>query len=72
MNSFKFKIFGLFSTIANVLNPKELSMFVNLYNCLLTVSGSTPFRSSITTRIPSLLDSSLKSLMPSIFLSLTN
>ena len=72
INSFKFNIFGFLSTIASVLKPNELSMFVSLYNCLLTVSGSTPFLNSITTLIPSLLDSSLKSLMPSIFLSLTN
>ena len=43
INSFKFKILGLLSTIAKVLKPKELSIFVSLYNCLLTVSGSTPF-----------------------------
>ena len=72
INSFKFKIFGLLLTIAKVLKPKELSIFVNLYSCLLIVSGSTPFLNSITTRIPSLFDSSLISLMPSIFLSLTN
>ena len=72
INSFRFNIFGLLFTIAKVLKPKELSMFVNLYNCLLIVSGSTAFLSSITTLIPSLLDSSLKSLIPSIFLSLTN
>ena len=59
-------------TIARVLKPKELSILVNLYNCLRTVSGSTAFLSSITTLIPSLLDSSLKSLIPSIFLSLTS
>ena len=62
MNSFKFNIFGLLSTIARVLNPKELSIFVSLYNCLLIVSGSKFFLNSITTLIPSLLDSSLKSL----------
>ena len=72
INSFKFNILGLLSTIANVLKPKELSILVSLYNCLLTVSGSTPFRNSITTLIPSLFDSSLKSLIPSIFLSLTS
>ena len=72
INSFKFKILGLFSTIASVLNPKELSILVNLYNCLLIVSGSTFFLSSITTLIPSRFDSSLKSLIPSIFLSLTS
>ena len=35
INSFKFKILGLLFTIANVLKPKELSMLVSLYNCLL-------------------------------------
>ena len=30
INSFKFKIFGLLFTIAKVLNPKELSILVNL------------------------------------------
>ena len=72
INSFKFKIFGFPFTIAKVLNPNELSILVSLYSCLLTVSGSTPFLNSITTLIPSLLDSSLKSLIPSIFLSLTS
>ena len=72
INSFRFKIFGLLSTIANVLNPNDVSIFVSLYSCLLIVSGSVPFLSSITTLIPSLLDSSLKSLTPSIFLSLTS
>ena len=72
INSFKFKILGLLFTIANVLNPKELSMFVSLKSCLLIVSGSTPFLSSMTTRIPSLFDLSLISLIPSIFLSLTS
>ena len=72
INSFKFSIFGLLSTIAKVLNPNELSMLVNLYNCLLTVSGSTPFLNSITTLCLPYWNSSLKSLIPSIFLSLTN
>ena len=71
MNSFKFKILGLLSTIAKVLKPYDVSIFVNLYNCLLIVSGSKPFLNSITTLIPSLFDSSLKSRIPSIFLSLT-
>ena len=70
INSFKFKIFGLF-TIAEM-RPNELSMLVNLYSCLRTVSGSTAFLNSITTLIPSLFDSSLMSLIPSIFLSLTS
>ena len=72
MNSFKFKILGLLFTIARVLNPNELSIFVNLYSCLLTVSGSTPLLKSITTLIPSLFDSSLISDIPSIFLSLAS
>ena len=72
INSLRLSIFGLLLTIASVLNPNELSTFVSLYNCLLMVSGSTPFLSSITTLIPSLFDSSLISLIPSIFLSLTN
>ena len=68
--SFKLQVLGLPSTIASVLNPKELSIWVFLNNCLLTVSGSIPFLKSIATLIPSLLDSSLISLMPSIFFSL--
>ena len=65
--SFKLHVSGFPSTIANVLNPNELSICVFLYSCLLTVSGSTPLRKSIETLIPSLLDSSLMSLIPSIF-----
>ena len=72
INSFKLRILGLLSTIAKVLKPNELSIFVHFYSCLLTVSGSVFFLNSITTLIPSLFDSSLKSLIPSIFLSLTN
>ena len=71
-NSFKLHVWGFPSTIARVLNPNELSICVFLYNCLLIVSGSTPFLKSIETLIPSLLDSSLISLIPSIFFSLTN
>ena len=71
-NSFKLQVCGFPSTIAKVLNPKELSICVFLYNCLFTVSGSTPLLRSIDTLIPSLLDSSLISLIPSIFFSLTN
>ena len=70
--SFKLQVFGLLSTIAKVLKPNELSMDVYLYNCLLIVSGSTLDLKSIATLIPSLLDSSLISLIPSIFFSLTN
>ena len=72
INSFKFKIFGFLFTIARVLKPNELSILVNLYSCLLIVSGSTAFLNSITTLIPSLLDSSLISLIPYIFLSRTS
>ena len=70
--SFKEQVLGLFSTIANVLNPNELSKGVNLYNCLFIVSGSTFLLKSIETLIPSWFDSSLISLIPSIFLSLTS
>ena len=65
-------VLGLPSTIARVLNPKELSIWVFLYSCLLIVSGSTPFLRSIATLIPSLFDSSLISFIPSIFFSLTS
>ena len=70
--SFKLHVWGLPFTIASVLNPKEVSIWVFLYNCLLTVSGSTPFLKSIDTLIPSLFDSSLISFIPSIFFSLTS
>ena len=70
--SFSPHVLGLLSTIARLLNPNELSIDVYLYNCLLTVSGSTFLLRSIATLIPSLLDSSLISLIPSIFFSLTN
>ena len=53
INSFKFNIFGFPFTIAKVLKPKEDSIDVNLYNCLLTVSGSTFLLRSITTLTPS-------------------
>ena len=66
-NSFKLQVLGFWSTIANVLKPNELSIDVYLYNCLLTVSGSTFRLKSIDTLIPSLLNSSLISLIPSIF-----
>ena len=72
INSFKFNIFGFPLTIAKVLKPKEVSTDVNLYSCLLTVSGSTFLLKSITTLTPSRLDSSLISLIPSIFLSLAS
>ena len=71
-NFLRSQVSGFPSTIANVLKPKELSIWVFLYNCLFTVSGSTPFLKSIDTLIPSLFDSSLISLIPSIFFSLTN
>ena len=55
-----------------VLNPNDVSTDVNLYNCLLTVSGSTFLLRSTTTLTPSRFDSSLISLMPSIFFSLAS
>ena len=72
INSFKFSILGFPLTIAKVLKPKEDSIDVNLYSCLLTVSGSMFRLRSITTLTPSMLDSSLISLIPSIFLSLAS
>ena len=72
INSFRFKILGLPLTIAKVLKPNEDSMDVNLYNCLLIASGSIPRLKSITTLMPSLFDSSLMSLTPSIFFSRDN
>ena len=39
INSFKFKILGLPSTIAKVLKPNDDSSEVNLYNCLFTISS---------------------------------
>ena len=71
-NSLRLQVFGLLSTIAKVLNPKELSIDVYLKSCLFTVSGSTFDLKSIATLIPSLFDSSRISLIPSIFLSLTS
>jgi len=52
INSFKFNILGFPSTIANVLKPNEVSTDVNLYNCLLIVSGSTSLLRSTTTLTP--------------------
>jgi len=52
INSFKFSIFGFPSTIANVLKPNEDSIDVNLYNCLLIVSGSTFLLKSTATLTP--------------------
>ena len=70
INSLRFRTLGLPFTIAKVLKPKEDSIDVSLYSCLLIVSGSTPLLKSTTTLIPSRLDSSLISLTPSIFFSL--
>ncbi len=72
IKSFRLQVLGLLSTIANELKQKEFSIEVYLYNCLFTVSGSIFLLKSIATLIPSLLDSSLISLIPSIFLSLTS
>ena len=50
--SFKLQVFGFWSTIAKELKPKDDSIEVYLYNCLLTVSGSTFLLRSIDTLIP--------------------
>ena len=38
--SLRLQVFGFWSTIAKELKPKEVSIEVYLYNCLLSVSGS--------------------------------
>ena len=54
--------------MAKVLKPKEDSIDVNLYSCLFIVSAQSFFLSLYTTlTVPSRLDSSLISLIPSIF-----
>ena len=57
--SLRLQVLGFWSTIANELKPKEDSIAVCLYNCLLTVSGSIFLLRSIDTLMPSLFDSSL-------------
>ena len=72
INSFKLSILGLPLTMAKVLKPNDDSIAVSLYNCRLTVSASTFLLRSNTTLTPLWLDSSLISLIPSIFLSRAN
>ena len=72
MNSLIFINFGLPLVKARELTPYELCKDENLYNLFSTTCEITPFFNSTTTLTPCLSDSSLKSLMPSIFLSLTN
>ena len=52
--------------------PNVSCSWVCLYRLFSTTSGTSPRRSSITTRMPDLSDSSRMSEMPSIFLSLTS
>ena len=70
--SLRFRIFGWPSTRATILIPNTDCMLVCAYKLLSTTSPISPRRSSITTRIPSLSDSSRNSVMPSIFFSFTN
>ncbi len=68
----RFKVRGWPSTKATTLMPNTFSICVCVYRLLIRTSGTSPRRSSITIRIPSLSDSSRSSVMPSIFLSLTS
>ncbi len=63
---------GWLSTSATMFMPKLSCSCVCLNRLLSTTSGSSPRFSSITTRMPSLSDSSRMSEMPSIFFSVTS
>ncbi len=69
--SFKSRLLGRLLTTARKLIPKELSRAVCLYRLFITMSERIPFLRSITILIPFLSDSSLRSLIPSTFFSLT-
>ena len=69
-NSYKFRIFGWLSTSARLITPNVSCICVCLYNKFKTTLGFTSLRSSITIRMPSRSDSSRRSVIPSILLSL--
>ena len=75
-NSFKSSIrlntFGSLLFIASIMTPKVLSIVVDLKRLFSTMSLIASRFSSMTTRMPSLSDSSRTSLMPSICFSLTS
>ena len=58
--------------MANMLKPKVVCINVNLYKLFNTTEALTSLRTSIVTRIPSRSDSSLTSVIPSIFFSRAN
>ena len=70
--SCKFSSLGWPSTNATQLIPNTACNWVWLYRLLRTTSPDSPRRSSITTRKPSLSDSSRSSVMPSMRFSFTN
>ena len=63
---------GVPPTSASMLAEKVLCIAVSLYRLFSTTMGCTPPRSSMTTRIPTRLDSSRISDMPSMRLSLAS
>ena len=69
---FRFINFGIPLSIATMLIPKTVCISVSLYKLFSITSGTSPRLSSTTIRIPSLSDSSLRPVIPSIFLSLTS
>lgn len=72
INLNRFNVRGTPSTSASIIIPNVSSSWVFLYKRFTIILGSTSFLISITTLIPLLSDSSLKSVIPSIFLSLTS
>jgi hypothetical protein len=64
--------FGWPSSSATMLMPNTVSIGVCAYRLLSTISATSPRLSSITTRMPSLSDSSRSSEMPSICLLRTS
>ena len=68
----KFSTLGWPSTKATMLIPTTDCNWVWEYKLLSTTSPISPRLSSMTTRRPSLSDSSRSSVIPSIFFSLTN
>ncbi len=69
---FRLSTLGSPSTRATMLMPTTDCNWVCAYKLFSTTSPTSPRRSSITTRRPSLSDSSRSSVMPSSFFSFTN
>ena len=70
--SYRLSTFGWLSTNASIITPNVSCNCVCLYNWLSIMLGLTSLLNSMAILIPSLSDSSLKSVIPSIFLSLTS